>query len=79
MKLPAKDAVVGYGLSIFFIADFAAFLFINNIITRAVLGVILIIGTVRFYIGSKDIKLFEFSQSPFKLKIEYYRHKNSRR
>ena len=73
MKLPKSDAIIGYTLTAFFMADFLVLAFVSlNIIVRAILGVVLILGAVKFYLGSKNIKSIEFNASPFKLKITYF-------
>jgi hypothetical protein len=74
MKMPIYSAVaIGYGFTIFFIADFISFIIVSNIIVRSILGIILLLGSVRFYLGSKNIKSFEFSAHPPKIKICYYK------
>ena len=62
----------GYIITIFFISDFIALIFVRSIIITPFLGVVLIIGAVRVYFGSKSIKSIEFGANPFKFKLDYY-------
>lgn len=72
MKKPIFPAILGYVLTILYISDFLALVLINkSFIVNCILGVVFIIGTVKFYLGSKGIKSIEFNASPFKLKIIY--------
>ena len=73
MKTPTSTALIGYALSGFFLADFVALLIVREILVISILGIVLIFGAIRFYLGSKNIKGVEFSAKPFRLKIEYYR------
>ena len=73
MKMPKSTAIIGYTLTAFFLADFLALVFVvRNILLMSILGIVLIIGSVKFYLGSKNIKSIEFKANPFKLKITYF-------
>jgi hypothetical protein len=70
----------GYVITILFIADFLALVFVRSPITTPFFGVGFIIGAVKVYFGSKGIKSIEFSANPFKFKLNYYNtYKRSRK
>ncbi|MCL5976185.1 MAG: hypothetical protein M1580_01135 [Candidatus Parvarchaeota archaeon] len=73
-------AFSGYIITILFIADFIALIFVRGLIITPFLGVGFIIGAIRFFFGSKGIKSMEFSANPFKFKLNYYNtHKKLRK
>ena len=70
MKMPTSAAIKGYAITVLYLADFFALIFVNRgIVVTGILGVVFILGAIKFYIGVKAIKSFEFNAKPFKLKI----------
>ena len=72
MKLPTTDAVKGYGITLFYIADFICLIVFHNVIYLAIIfGIVFLLGSVRLYFGAKNLKSFSFDhKSGFK--VEYY-------
>ena len=70
-----RRALEGYGLTALFIADFIALLlFYRIVVLAAIFGIVFILGSVKFYLGTKNIKSFSYSFQKG-LKVEYYKSK----
>ncbi len=54
------EALKGYSATILFIADFVALIFSRNILISSVLGIVFVLGGVKIYLGSKNIKRFSY-------------------
>ncbi len=72
MKKSLTLALIGFSLTVLFIAIFIALIFTNSNIVRIFLGIGFLLGCVKFYLGSKGIKRFSYSLHNG-LKVEYYK------
>ena len=78
MKLPTKDAIAGYGLTLFYIADFIALVVYSNTYLIFIFGAVFILGAVRLYFGAKNLKSFSFNhKSGFR--VDYYEEPSSKK
>ncbi len=72
------DVYLGYSLTIFSFIVLPILIFLSqNLFDRTIFGLGFILSIIRFYFGSKNIKVFEF-KPPFNIKLSYY-NKGSRR
>ena len=75
MRYNIFTALEGYGLTALFIADFIALIIFHNDLTLAgIFGLVFILGAVKFYFGTKNMKSFGFTVGKG-LRVEYYRSK----
>ena len=71
MNIPTKDAVAGYGITLFYITDFMALVIYYNTYLVVVFGIVFILGAVKLYFGAKNLKSFSFNHKTG-FKVEYY-------
>lgn len=66
-------ALIGIPATLLFVADFVALIMVNDNITRFFLGVAFLFGCIKFYLGSKGLKRFQYSAQG--LNVEYYKQR----
>lgn len=67
------EALKGYFATILFIADFVVLIFSRNILINSILGIVFVLGSVKIYLGTKNIKRFSYSIQKG-LVVEYFPH-----